>query len=996
MKVKRKTIVLVTIAFLALLLAGAAPTLGTAVDHAHTGGITAVTDESEILQYTFDDGLEGWNTGYGDGDYDSAEWHSDIGNPPGSVELDGSDLGNSDGEPNAWMYRTITLPDHFNLLYFETRAAEDGALRVRLVDGNGTSHVLLDWEVLAGDDWRERTVNIGAFAGQTVTLYFEQGDNDVGIGEHRYVDNVFLCAGIILEATGASSAPGCQEQAELVADGLEVTQAIQDLNNSVRLVAHKRTFVRFHVRSDNGSHLTTARLRVEQGPNLAVLDPINPGGQIIVREEPNRGVRDHSFLFELPTIYSQGEVALTAEVNPDEDLPETDYENNTAGPLNVTFEEVPPLNLVFTRIGYELGGADYWPAIHPHRTNMLAWLRKAYPLHELQVKLRIHHMGGAAVNGVGVLTDPDCVKVNNWLNARRLADVAANWAEPNAHYYGMVSAAGGFMRGCASTIPGQVASGPAGAPTPGWHWWDTDGSYGDWYGGHELGHAYGREHAMFCGAAAGVAYPYPHGRISPALTGDTALFGFDSDALSIYGSAWRDMMTYCTNIWISDFTYEGLMDYFQNNLALHPIGRRPSNQGDQLLLSGYVDPESGELELTHTVVLPEANAVPSVPGDYEIVLRDAGGNELARHPFTPLIYESGPAPGATGETSTVAVNELVPFAGGTEQVDVEGPSGLLAQVTAGANPPDVTLLSPNGGEVIDDESVTVSWEASDPDGDPLASFVQYSPDNGVTWEMLALSVSGTSVQIDTENLDGSDQALFRVLTSDGLHTAYDVSDATFTVPNGAPEVTIISPDGGGVTAVSAGQTLALVGDAYDADGGSLESAQLTWLSNLDGVLGDGDRLSVTDLSVGTHTITLQAGDGAGAVITDAVEVDVVADITGLPPAPDSLVAGPSLIAIEPGAGVFSATVSVGNQNPANAIAWNAAADQPWVQLNAMSGMTPFDDLVVTVADGGDQSDEMRAATITFTSPDLPEESVTVRVEVIGASPEPLFLPAIRR
>ncbi len=57
-------------------------------------------------------------------------------------------------------------------------------------DGSGGSHLLLDWEVLAGETWQSRAVSLAAFEGQTVTLYFEQGDNQEGFGEHRYVDNV--------------------------------------------------------------------------------------------------------------------------------------------------------------------------------------------------------------------------------------------------------------------------------------------------------------------------------------------------------------------------------------------------------------------------------------------------------------------------------------------------------------------------------------------------------------------------------------------------------------------------------------------------------------------------------------------------------------------------------------------------------------------------------------------------------------------------------------
>lgn len=160
---------------------------------------TSPEGEPQILQFTFDNGLDGWTTGHMGGEYDSAEWSEDHGNPPGSVRLDGSDLGASDGQPNSWMSRVITLPANFDLLYFETKANVDGALRVRLVDEGGTSHILLPWEVLAGESWRERTANIAPYAGQTVTLYFEQGDNDVGNGEHRYVDNVILCESISIE-----------------------------------------------------------------------------------------------------------------------------------------------------------------------------------------------------------------------------------------------------------------------------------------------------------------------------------------------------------------------------------------------------------------------------------------------------------------------------------------------------------------------------------------------------------------------------------------------------------------------------------------------------------------------------------------------------------------------------------------------------------------------------------------------------------------------------
>ena len=79
-------------------------------------------------------------------------------------------------------------------------------------------------------------------------------------------------------------------------------------------------------------------------------------------------------------------------------------------------------------------------------------------------------------------------EINAILIALRAVDVAAG-TDKRTHYFGLVDDAGGFMRGLASGIPsspapGTVASGPTGPLTFGW---DADGSYGDWYTGHELG-----------------------------------------------------------------------------------------------------------------------------------------------------------------------------------------------------------------------------------------------------------------------------------------------------------------------------------------------------------------------------------------------------------------------------------------------------------------------------------------------------------------------------
>ncbi len=78
---------------------------------------------------------------------------------------------------------------------------------------------------------------------------------------------------------------------------------------------------------------------------------------------------------------------------------------------------------------------------------------------------------------------------------------------------------------------------------------------------HEVGHAHGREHAP-CGGAQGVDpdFPYSGGAIG--------VWGYDIFAKSLIApTKGRDMMGYCPNEWVSDYTYAALFDRIE---ALNP------------------------------------------------------------------------------------------------------------------------------------------------------------------------------------------------------------------------------------------------------------------------------------------------------------------------------------------------------------------------------------------------------------------------------------------
>lgn len=145
------------------------------------------------LSFDFSTSAQGWNPGTGGGSFDSATWSSNGGNDSGCLVLSGSDTEPADTNPNSHFWRQIILPQNAATLSFDTRATNDGWLRVRLVNASGVITNLLDWEKLSiTNTWVSRTANISNYAGQTVTFYFEQDDSSLGNNGTRFVDNVVV------------------------------------------------------------------------------------------------------------------------------------------------------------------------------------------------------------------------------------------------------------------------------------------------------------------------------------------------------------------------------------------------------------------------------------------------------------------------------------------------------------------------------------------------------------------------------------------------------------------------------------------------------------------------------------------------------------------------------------------------------------------------------------------------------------------------------------
>ena len=91
--------------------------------------------------------------------------------------------------------------------------------------------------------------------------------------------------------------------------------------------------------------------------------------------------------------------------------------------------------------------------------------------------------------------------------------------------------------------------------------------------------------------------------------------------------------------------------------------------------------------------------------------------------------------------------------------------------------------------------------------------------------------------------------------------------------NQSPTATIAAP--ANASSFTQGQMINFQGSGTDSEDGSLSGPSLVWSSSLDGQIGTGTSFTRSDLSVGTHTITLTATDskGASGMATITITVD---------------------------------------------------------------------------------------------------------------------------
>ncbi|WP_201751940.1 hypothetical protein [Microvirga arsenatis] len=319
--------------------------------------------------------------------------------------------------------------------------------------------------------------------------------------------------------------------------GFEVTQAIQNMAHEVKLLAGKTTVVRVYVAPRGLS----SNLRV-RGEIVVSAHPGAPGAYVASANETVLRATQHPGLAE-----QRRDAALTLNfllpappaspmtvrlkripvVAGGDDFPILEEGNE----LQVTFTSAPMLRVRALGIRYTDPRQDPPRQFAPdatHFDHLRSYLTRAYPAAGIDWSQAVINAPATFVppfsgpqlpNGFDPLWWALLGILHQQMLTIRQADMDAGW-DPRTHYYGLVSDHSGFFRGAANDVPtapapNTIAVGPCGKAGPGY--WDDDGSYGDWYGAHELAHTFGRFHPGFCNQSSDDPhFPYANGTISDA------------------------------------------------------------------------------------------------------------------------------------------------------------------------------------------------------------------------------------------------------------------------------------------------------------------------------------------------------------------------------------------------------------------------------------------------------------------------------------------------
>lgn len=679
--------------------------------------------------------------------------------------------------------------------------------------------------------------------------------------------------------------------ADLRVDRIEVSQVFVEKDDPttgtpIPLIAKKDTLVRVYVglTGVTSVHGVTARLHLRNafGIERTITQDYNPW-PVTVTQSPNPLHLQDTINFRPPPELLWGPITFWADVDPENQIPETNESNNTGGQIVHSFQSGKPLRVAWTVIGYKRPNSS--EVITPSFQIAVAGdttLRQIYPVGENDVEY-FYQPGDSEVvdNKFSSQTTAAYLKAanrfwqnvsrsNSWKNGtpdRLYAWVAGEARDPNTIC--------GVADALWNSGDGRVAVGVE----------ECDKEFSgvlkdiqpDEVLVHELGHLLngnGLRHtpndlSPECfGVPAGPDSDYP----SATPKGSIIAHGLDIEGYRVFDPEHTyDFMTYCKPSWVSPFNYQKLNSGFKPPASAAKEAHLTSPTR-QLIVSGMVYSPTLRVEFDPFYAVLSTVPPSADTGSAYCLEALASDNQLLASRCFNLGFSHPEEWGRQVPNREVADSFVlsIPYPAGTARIVLRHRGVPIAARSVSPHAPTVRLISPNGGEMWSGTGAhVVTWTASDQDGDTLHFALHYSTDGGVSWIPAGIDLVGTSHTLDVSRLPGGTSILLRISATDGVNTTSDVSDAPFTVGRKPPMAFILGPEDG--ARFFPGQAILLRGRAFDLEDGTPPDTAYRWQSNRDGDLGTG-ATNLVVLSPGPHVITLTATDSDGARTTATIRL----------------------------------------------------------------------------------------------------------------------------
>ena len=439
-----------------------------------------------------------------------------------------------------------------------------------------------------------------------------------------------------------------------------LTQAAQDLNGGVPLIAGRQALLRVFGTADDyytprGEGRVTFFVRGQEVYS-ASLEPPASGIPLNVDE----GRLDQSLNARIPGNVLQPGLEMVVELDPDGALPLKPGSGSrfpASGRLALDVREVPTMHMTIVPVLYDpeanladnllvkLAARDFATG----SDGELRYTRDVLPIGDLNVKLREPYYTSADRTGGGTGQILDEIEMLRHLEAGE-----------DEYYHGIFA-----LPEHARSVPDPRW--PAGIARFGGH-----AAVSEAFGksvqhaivAHELGHNLSLGHAP-CGTPGDPNFPYADGSIGVwghrFLRGEETGFG-----RLLPPDAYYDLMSYCNPWWISDYNFTKALAF---RLASSPATFQPlvASQTTTLLLWGGI--QEGDLRLEPAFVHDARVKLPEASGPYQLTGLDAQGRRLFSLSFTPDELDHG------GSNFLFAVPFEPTWTEDLDRVTLTGPQG---------------------------------------------------------------------------------------------------------------------------------------------------------------------------------------------------------------------------------------------------------------------------------------------------------------------------------